>query len=668
MNWINVIGGLIVQENNSNGETMDLTREKMQETKLNGESLDIVAENVSKLKELFPEIITEDKIDFDKLKEVLGEYAEEDRERYNFTWKGKLAALRIAQTPSTGTLRPCKEESKNWGTTQNLYLEGDNLEVLKLLQKSYYGKIKMIYIDPPYNTGKDFVYRDNYKDNLQNYLEMTEQIDKEGMKLSTNTDIGGRYHTNWLNMIYPRLRLARNLLTEDGVIFISIDDNELENLKKICDEIFGEENFVSTICVNRTSEIASNYTVSKHEYIIVYSKSINHLDIFNKTKITISRGTVGNKNQTMPEITFPAGLKCYGMDDGVYEATRKIDGSLENIENLDPIIIENGALKEDVRLIARWRSSNDMRNFFANDCKPTKAKITGEIVEIYFENDRFNPQIKKRTYEKIPSIFFENTRGSKDLDELNINFFDFPKSTKLLNYIVNFSKKNDIILDFFCGSATTAHSVIQVNAEDKGARKFIMVQLPESIPKESEAYNIGYKNICEMSKERIRRAGDKILNKSKEEQKTFDNDSTSNLDIGFKVFKLDSSNLAKWNPDYDNLEQKLLDSVENIIPGRCEFDLIYEIMLKYGVDLTLPIIEYNLQNNIIYSIGLGALVICLENDIKANIATEIIKLKNELSPEIMRVVFKDNGFANDSDKTNIKETLMVHGIEEFVTI
>ncbi|MEL7672014.1 site-specific DNA-methyltransferase [Methanobacterium sp.] len=657
-----------MQENNSNGETMDLTREKMQETKLNGESLDIVAENVSKLKELFPEIITEDKIDFDKLKEVLGEYAEEDRERYNFTWKGKLAALRIAQTPSTGTLRPCKEESKNWGTTQNLYLEGDNLEVLKLLQKSYYGKIKMIYIDPPYNTGKDFVYRDNYKDNLQNYLEMTEQIDKEGMKLSTNTDIGGRYHTNWLNMIYPRLRLARNLLTEDGVIFISIDDNELENLKKICDEIFGEENFVSTICVNRTSEIASNYTVSKHEYIIVYSKSINHLDIFNKTKITISRGTVGNKNQTMPEITFPAGLKCYGMDDGVYEATRKIDGSLENIENLDPIIIENGALKEDVRLIARWRSSNDMRNFFANDCKPTKAKITGEIVEIYFENDRFNPQIKKRTYEKIPSIFFENTRGSKDLDELNINFFDFPKSTKLLNYIVNFSKKNDIILDFFCGSATTAHSVIQVNAEDKGARKFIMVQLPESIPKESEAYNIGYKNICEMSKERIRRAGDKILNKSKEEQKTFDNDSTSNLDIGFKVFKLDSSNLAKWNPDYDNLEQKLLDSVENIIPGRCEFDLIYEIMLKYGVDLTLPIIEYNLQNNIIYSIGLGALVICLENDIKANIATEIIKLKNELSPEIMRVVFKDNGFANDSDKTNIKETLMVHGIEEFVTI
>lgn len=358
------------------------------------------------------------------------------------------------------------------GGQMNFIIEGDNLASLKLLEKTHKGKIDLIYIDPPYNTEKnDFVYDDNFV------------VKEDGFR-----------HSKWLSFMQKRLSLAHKLLSKKGIIAISIDDHEQAQLKLLCSEIFGEENFLLHTCVNRTSEIATNYTIQKHEYIYFYVKDINSFSVQTREKFSISRGTVGNENQTMPVILFPAGLPCYGIADGTYETTRKLEGSRENIENFDPIIVENGKLKNSVRLKARWRSSNDMRNFFKNNCQPTLAKINGEIVEIYFENDRFNPQIKKKTYEKIPSVFLENKRGSEDLKKVDLDGkFNFPKSVILLEFVLSCVKKSVTILDFFAGSGTTGHAVMKLNAEDGGQRKFILCTNNEN-------------NICrDVTYERIKR-------------------------------------------------------------------------------------------------------------------------------------------------------------------
>jgi adenine-specific DNA-methyltransferase len=632
----------------------------MQETQLSGESLDIVAENIAKLKDLFPEIVTEDKIDFDKLKVVLGNYIEDDSERYNFTWKGKANALRLAQTPSTGTLRPCKEESKNWDTTENIYIEGDNLEVLKLLQKSYYGKIKMIYIDPPYNTGKEFVYPDDYKDNLRNYLKMTGQVSSEGTKLSTNTDTSGRYHTNWLNMMYPRLRLARNLLSDDGVIFISIDDNELENLKKMCNEVFGEENFCECIIWRKRSTPPNDKIIgAAHDYILIYAKSLPNVGLNLRPRTSEQLDRYKNPDNH-PKGPWTSGDLMANVKGGRYVKSLYF-----------PITNPNTGEKHYPSSNGNWRFN-----------KETIQKLL-ENNEIYFGKDgkgrpklkRFLADVKSGiTYTTLWDFVPLNTQGSSEMAEIlgNLTIFDNPKPSGLIAELCRLgSNANSIILDFFSGSATTAHAIMKLNAEDNGNRKFIMIQLPEVTDTNSEAYKSGFKNISEIGKERIRRVGDKILSELEENQQiTHDSKQNvgSNIDLGFKVFNLDSSNLSKWDPEYDNIEQTLLDSVENLVPGRSELDLIYEIMSKYGIDLTLPIEEHKLANGNIYSIGFGALIICLNDNLDTTIATELIKLKEKLSPEIMRVVFKDNGFSTDSDKTNIKETLKTHGIDEFVTI
>lgn len=631
----------------------------MQETQLNGESLDIVSENVSKVKELFPEIVTEDKIDFDKLKLVLGKYIEEDNEQYNFTWKGKSAALRLAQTPSTGTLRPCKEESKNWDATGNLYIEGDNLEVLKLLQKSYYGKIKMIYIDPPYNTGNDFVYPDNYKDNLRNYLEMTGQVDSEGTKISTNSDNSGRYHTNWLNMMYPRLRLARNLLTNDGVIFISIDDHELANLIEVCNEVFGEENFVESIIWRKRSTPPNDKIIgAAHDYILIYAKSLGSVGLNLRPRTSEQLGRYKNPDNH-PKGPWTSGDLMANVKGGRY------------VESLYyPIVNPNTGEEHYPSSNGNWRFNKEkMDQLIANN-------------EIFFGADgkgrpklkRFLADVKSGiTYTTLWDFVPLNTQGSKEMTDLlgNLTIFDNPKPSGLILELLRLGSQNDsVILDFFSGSATTADATMQLNSEDNGSRKFIMVQLPEKTNEKDEAFKEGYKNICEIGKERIRRAGDKIVSEmSQDGQTSLDSKSNTNdLDTGFKVFKLDSSNLSKWDPEYDNLKQTLLNSVENLVPGRNQLDLVYEIMLKYGIDLTLPIEEYQIQDKKFYSIGSGALIICLNDNLTSDLAFEIIKLKDELSPEVMRVVFKDNGFSSDSDKTNIKQTLKTNGIEEFVTI
>ena len=636
---------------------------KMRESTLNGESLDVLTENISKLKDLLPEIVTEDKIDFNKFKEVFGEYIEDSPERYNFTWKGKANALRLAQTPSTGTLRPCKEESKNWDTTENIYIEGDNLEVLKLLQKSYYSKIKMIYIDPPYNTGNDFVYFDDYQDNLQHYLEITHQIDSNGKKLSTNTDSSGRYHTNWLNMMYPRLKLARNLLSDDGVIFISIDDNELSNLKKMCDEIFGEENFIDCIIWKKRygGGAKEKYLVTLHEYVLFYAKNIDSIDpIF----IPLDENSIKryykqkdkNYRKRGPYRTHPL------------EAVKSM-GDRKNL--IFPIKAPDNS---DVYPKRQWLWGKERVEKALENNELDFVKSNGEWkinTKQYLKDEKGNIR-KSKSFSIIDDVYTQH--GTNEIIDIfgNARIFPYPKPTGFVKKLLNIGIPSDgIILDFFAGSSSTADAVLNLNLEDNSNRKFIMIQFPELTEEKDEANKAGYENICEIGKERIRRAGEKILSeREKHDQISLysKENSVSSIDVGFKVFKLDSSNLSKWDPEYDDMEQTLLDSVENLVPGRSELDLIYEIMWKYGIDLTLPIDDYQGGGEVIYSIGFGALLICLNDNLDISIASELLKIKEELSPEIMRVVFKDNGFTTDSDKTNVKETLKTHGIDEFVTI
>lgn len=614
--------------------------------KMNGESLDIVKENVLKLKEIFPEIFCEDKIDFKRLGEVLGEYTDDSDERYRFEWHGKSKAIKIAQTPSRGTLRPCKEESKNWDSTENLYIEGDNLEVLKLLQKSYQGKIKMIYIDPPYNTGNDFIYPDDYSDNLENYLRITGQKDEDGNIISSNPETSGSYHTRWLNMMYPRLRLAKNLLLEDGIIFISIANNEIDNLKKISDEIFGEANFLGIIdwesktkCQN--TKTAKYQLQNKQEYVLVYKNKIDRYE-FN-LKIIEQRqypckDEFGNKYR-LEQIGEMSSSGIRGRNSMIFE----IDGIWPREGN-------------------QWKYGRETIDLFKE-----RNDIVIQNDKAYFRIRPFDEEEKMEPFWSFISkeIGTAETGKSELKKYVGENGFETVKPIslikKLIFHVTNIDN-NDVILDFFSGSSTTAHAVMQINAEDKGNRKFIMVQLPEECPEKSEAFKAGYKNICEIGKERIRRAGDKIVEENK------DKEGIEDLDIGFKVFKLDTSNIKPWNPDYDNLEMTLEDSVDNFVPDRTEEDIVYEIMLKYGIDLTYPVETKEVDGKKIFSIGVGALLVCLDDEITLDAVNQIVKLKEELSPETCRVVFKDNGFKSDSVKTNAVEILKRNNIEDIMSI
>ena len=672
----------------------------MNEIKLNGESKDIVQNNISKLKEIFPEIVTENKIDFDKLKLILGNSIDENHEKYNFTWPGKIQAIKESQKTSSGTLRPCKEESKNWDSTENLYIEGDNLEVLKLLQKSYNNKIKIIYIDPPYNTGNDFIYKDDYSNNLENYLELSGQVVKGGegeresigIKLSTNTETNGRFHSNWLSMMYSRLKLAKNLLTDDGVIFISIDDNELTNLQKICDEIFGEENFLNFINLKaKASSGASGGGQDKRlkknvEYLLIYSKS-NKFNSFNSIYKNqnlinyINERRLDGKGFAYTQVMVNSGeeyyigetkdgkgnsIKLFGVKNFEIKTIKQIMDNEKISEEeayfkyFDKIFTSENA-QTSIRLRVKNAVNSDIELVNAY-YKPISGKNKNKEICVGFigKTRRLISFLRNVAYKNKKSIIKKDKIGTlwDDMSwssvylEGGLKFNNGKKPIELIKRLLELSSDNNsIILDFFSGSGTTAHSVMSFNSEQNFNTKFILVQIPELIDKKEKKNYDNFRSICEIGKERIRRAGDKILEES-------DN---KDLDVGFKVFKLDSSNLEKWDPDYDNLEQTLLTNKENIKPDRTELDLIYEIMLKYGIDLTLPIEKINN----IYSIGYGALLICLDDNITKEIAEEIIKLKSD---NITRVVFKDSGFKSDADKTNIKETLRINNIDEFITI
>ena len=608
----------------------------MIETTLDGKTKNIVKENIEQLKQLFPEIITEDKINFDKLKEILGEEIDDSNERYDFTWKGKHEAVKISQTPSEGTLRPSKEDSKNWDTTENLYIEGDNLEVLKLLQKSYYGKIKMIYLDPPYNTGQDFVYEDDFKDNLKNYLKQ----DNEGFNVSSNPETSGRYHTNWLNMMYSRLKLARNLLTDEGVIFISIDDSENSNLKKICDEIFGESNFITTICQKSRGGISNDKIISEnHNFHLFYAKNV---EVINK-----KRKLYGIK-KTADD------LKKYNKNDN--------DG--KGNYSLNPVTGPGGARKGNpyytfLGVTNYWRFSEERMQKMYEEGKIVKSN-NNLYQKTYLKDIENDVKTISTWWNDIGTTSNGTNLVKKLFPESKQSIFDHPKPVELIILMITYCnvQENDIILDFFSGSSTTAHAVLQINTDENKKLKFIMVQLPEKTKSNSPAFENGYENICEIAKERIRRAGNKLMEENPD----------TNIDTGFKVFKLDSSNLTKWNPNVDNLENSLIAASDNIVEGRCELDLIYEIMLKYGIELTAHVEEISFDKYNFYSVGSGSLIICLNNNITRDIAENVLKIKEKLSPDIIRVVFKDNGFESDADKTNVKEILRNNEVDEFITI
>jgi adenine-specific DNA-methyltransferase len=690
----------------------------MKITTLDGKTPDIGEENIKKLMTMFPEVVTEGKVDFEKLKQLLGEYVDDSNERYNFTWNGKGRALRLSQTPSLGTLRPCKEEeeSKDWDTTQNLYIEGDNLEVLKLLQKSYYGKVKMIYIDPPYNTGKDFVYKDDFNDSIENYKRITGQIDGNGMPISTNPETSGRYHTDWLNMMYPRLRLARNLLRDDGVIFISIDDNEVHNLRKICDEVFGEENFINILSVKMKDNAGASgggedKRLKKNiEYILLYTKDYNAIEPFNAVysykEITELLNEYRNNNISWKytSILYYEGDKRYltstvdgdGNEIKIFERVNPVYKSVSQIMREENISekevyykyfnkIFTTAMPQSsirVRVMEAIDKTESKEDLYSIEYVPKSGRNKGKIYEQFYKgkNKRLLTWFKDvaeiidgDVYKKdIKGTYWDGYNLNNLTKEGNIKFENGKKPLALIMDLIKMvASNNDIILDFFSGSATTAHAVMQLNAINQSKLKFIMVQLPEVIKpttKENEEYIRYLKSeklkpiVTEIGKERIRRAGEKI----KEENK--DKENIENLDIGFKVLKLDTSNIRKWQPDYDNLEQSLMDYVDNFVEGRTELDVVYEIMLKYGLDLTYPVEEFTIAGKKVYSIGYGMLMICLDDEITTEVAKGILAKVKELSPESSRVVFKDNGFKTDSNKTNIKEILKSGGIEEFITI
>ena len=608
--------------------------------KTTGETLNITKENIKVIAEHFPEAMEEGKIKFDVLKELLGEFVDEANERYQFTWNGKSQALKLSQTPSTGTLLPCKEKSKDWDTTENLYIEGDNLEVLKLLQKSYYRKVKMIYIDPPYNTGNDFVYKDDFKDNIKNYKEQTNQQNK------ANAEIQGRYHTDWLNMIYPRLRLAKNLLKEDGVIFISIDDNEQANLKKICDEIFGEANFIGVFCINSTPNARDYGHIGKmHEYALFYAKNIeltstnmipeedkkfkyedNHGG-FNIHPLYNSNEAFTNKNR--PNLYYPFYVNTNKKDEnGFFEiGLEKKDGW---IEVYPPKSVKNG-----VQFVWRWGKEEKARE-----------NLNKEIVAHNVEGEYRIVQ-KMRNDAKLVRSFlsdknYTSRKGTAEVEELmGEKIFSFPKPIELIKlFEIVGLEKEDVVLDFFAGSATTAHALIELNKKDNGNRKFILVQLPEKIEHEK------YLNLCELAEERIRRAIKQ-----------------NNSNMGFKVFKLDSSNLKLWNGEFNTEEEAnnyFLEHLSPLVDGRTNEDLLYELLLKEGMPLTSPIEEIKVGDKTIYSIGMGYLMICLEDKIDMNLVEEIGKRKPE------SIIFRDSGFADENAKINTIQELKKYGIAEEV--
>lgn len=584
-------------------------------------------------------------VNFDILRQLLGDDTVEDApEAYEFNWVGKQAARAEVLRPINKTLRPVKEDSVDWDTTQNLYIEGDNLEVLKLLQKSYLGKVKMIYIDPPYNTGNDFVYHDDSSRSLEEEDLAAGNIDELGNRYRKNTDSNGRYHSDWCSMIYSRLMVARSLLTEDGVIFISIDDNEVENLKKISNEVFGENNLVGqwNWFKSATPPALSKKIKKNIEYILAYQKGGNN-DVFTGVKKTSSSNDPITKPQnTYKNLLFPAGSISTKLADGVYPkgiyGTEKFPNEL-----LNDLIVKNGKNENDVTFRNRfiW-SQTTLDEQLSNG---TRIELSKQLV-ISYKKAEYNREVPPSLIDIQVGVDTTENAGRYITDIFDgKKIFDYPKPVSLLHYLTNFfieGDKGSTILDFFSGSATTAHAVMQLNAEDGGNRKFIMVQLPEETTEDSEAYKAGYKNICEIGKERIRRAGKKIKEEHPE---------AKDLDTGFRVFRLDSSNFEDVERTPKEWKQDQLDLfLNNIKSDRTDLDLLFGCMLNWGVQLSLPMSSEEVDGKTIYTVNDGDLVACFAE----KVTDKVVRAMADKQP--LRVIFRDSCFEQDADKINIYET------------
>lgn len=595
--------------------------------KMNFETDDLMNKNVEKIAELFPAAVSEGKVNFDQLRTLLGDDLTGD-EAYEFSWVGKREAMREAGRPTRKTLRPCPEESKDWETTENLYIEGDNLDVLKLLQESYLGKVKMIYIDPPYNTGNDFVYRDDFAVSRDEYDQDAGVIDEEGDRLFRNSESNGRFHSDWCSMMYPRLVLARNLLSDDGLIFISIDDNEESNLRSICDEIFGAMNFIAT-CVRKRRDSQANLSKNIspiHEYVLIYSRQMG--DVLNKVAPTINDADYKNPDNDArgPYTTMP----CTNVGGAKYSVTTP-----------------TGRVITD-----EWRFKRETYDrLFADD-------------RIVFPRDgQGKPRYKLFLSEKIAEGVLANTwfdnvasnqEGSREIKAIfGSLLFDNPKPVGLLTRLLELgSKTESVILDFFSGSATTAHAVMQLNAEDDGKRKFIMVQLDEKTEENSEAYKAGYQNICEIGKERIRRAGEKIKEDLRQENKQFKlgEEPKQIPDIGFRMLKLDESNMKDVYYSAGEYSQTLLDQMtSNIKEGRTDLDLLYGCLLEWGLPLSLPHTQEEIEGVTVHTYNQGDLVACFAE----NVSESLVRQLANRQPS--RVVFRDASFPNSSARINVEE-------------
>ena len=637
--------------------------------KLDGLTLDLESANKDKLRAVFPECFTEGRLDIDKLLSLCGEYITDDFEKYEFKWKGKSDCLRLAQKRSTATLRPVPGDSVNWDTTQNLYIEGDNLEVLKLLQKSYFRKVKMIYIDPPYNTGNDFVYEDDFADPLARYKEVTAQTTK------SNPETMGRYHTNWLNMMYPRLRLAANLLRDDGVIFISIDDGEVTNLRRLCDEVFGEENFMAQIIWQKVYSPRMDVQgfSTSHDYILCYVKS----------SVESIRQEAFSQNSAQFNFVDPANGRRYRRRSIRKEGSASLRSDRPN--SWFPLVAPDGTevypFKPD-GTEGRWRW--DINTYRKNEQQGIVEWVKTEngwqaYAKQYLDTEASKPPETLWLHQEVG----HNHSAAESLKKLlSGKVFDSPKPIELITKMLKlatYTDTGDIVLDFFSGSATTAHAVMQLNAEDGGSRRFIMVQLPEICNEKSEAARNGYPNICKIGKERIRRAGQKLMQQVTSGQGNENGEgfgcgmpSTENeweyaakniLDIGFKVFRLDSSNLKLWddtpieNGDLDSLFARMDGIIDNLKPGRSEDDLVYEILLKMGYPLTADVAALELDGLTVYTVEQNSMLICLQPGVTA----EVVEKLAALGPQ--KIVLAENALADNSAMSNAYYLLENLGIE-----
>ena len=618
-----------------------------------GATPDFRTELAAQLAALVPEAVADGKIDAKKLAELLGDDAADESERFGLFWPGKKRALRAAQAPTSATLKPDFANSKDWDTTQNVFIEGDNLEVLKILQRHYHNKIKLIYIDPPYNTGKDFVYPDNFTEGLETYLEWTRQVNEEGKKVSTNSETEGRYHSNWLNMMYPRLKLARNLLADDGVIFISIDDHEVDNLTRLCKEVFGESNFSTTFIRQKKKKpsFLHENVGSMTEYVVCLTRNRSFTFPFSVDVTTAGKKyPLNNAGNSLGILRFPAGSVSFRMADAVVAPQDMSEGNIVT-RLLDALVIENGKNKDAFRLEGEWRYSQETLDEIVSN----RDSITISKIPFLPNHVKTGGEIKKMHNLLTPETYRAGTNedGTEEVTQLlGGDYFDNPKPTSLVKLLVQATTYDDpaaIVLDFFAGSSTTAHAVMQLNAaEDDGNRRFIMVQLPEPTPEDSEARKAGFATIADISRKRINLAGQKI----------------GKGDIGFRAFKLTDTHFAKWRVTSEvtptQLEQHLLDLRDSADDDASQDDLLTELLLKLGLSLTETIITKTIAGLDVREVGDNRVLAYVDEHTKP--ALEQLRALVDAAPGKL-IVLEDAFHGDDQLKTNLAQYAKTKGIE-----